>query len=337
MKLTYKILWFEDEEDVFQDTLLPPVQRFLEDMGYTLEVNYQPNGDNLPDLLAKNEVNGYDLILSDVNLGDKSGDQIVTELRAGNILTEVLLYSGNPAAITAIIEGNDWIERASFCVGRPALPDKIKLIIQLTVRKQQDVNNARGLVIAETILLEKKVENILESYFSIAEGAVLDAAKAALLHDIREKKREHHASQTEYFIRIHSVGLEELIEKDVLTAANTVDAILSILNERIKELNIKLNSGGKPSLEEKTRLTGKLTALKSTREELTRFHKEILAIRNTLAHVIEEKDTDGTPYLKSLNKDGAFIKFDAAQYTKIRKDLRKHSDNLEVILEHLLD
>jgi len=319
MKLKYRILWFEDDPDVIEYTHAPAIEEFLVDLGFEPIITHETNAAKLSQLMNSNAINNYDLIVSDNNLNATdgkvfNGNDIIKKLREGHILTEVLLYSSKPFFYRDVVEKHGWVERASYCVGRDNLDQRIKDIILLTVRKQQDVNNTRGLVIAETILLEKTVEHILESYFIIAEGAVLDESKEALLNSIRDKKKEHHDNQTEYFANIHSVSLENLINDDILTAANTVDAITSILNERIKEVNVKLNSGGKPTPEEKEALESKQKALKSTREELILFHKEILSIRNTLAHVVEEEDEDGTPYLKSLNKQGAFIRFDTPQY-----------------------
>lgn len=337
MRLKYKILWFEDDEDVLDYGQGPIIKAFLEDLGFEPVIRHETNGENLATIMPT--INSYDLIVSDLNLdetsgNDISGNEIIKEIRAGKILTEVLLYSSKSKLLNKTVSARyGWIQRASYCSGRSNLVVRLKEIILLTVKKQQDVNNARGLVIAETIVLEKQVERILQGYFKVTKGAI-DAGREALLADIRRRKKEQYEQETSYFTSIESISLEELIEKDILTANNTAVALIDILTVRLKEVNVALNSG-KIEKDKRTVLLLEQKELTIIKGEMTNFNKEILLIRNTLAHVEEQAGPDGIPYLISRNKAGTEIRFDSDQYIKIRKDLRKHSSNLEKILEHL--
>ena len=334
MRLKYKILWFEDDEDVVNEDVGPVIKDILTALGFEPVITHHLNGEHLEGILQDKN---YDLIVTDLNLGDhETGQQLIEQIRSGKILTEVLLYSANAGDLSRVLEKSGWVERASFCVGLANLTNKLKEIILLTVRKNQDVNNIRGLVIAETIYLEHKIENILLDYFGADAEKILDEKKSELLQNIHAKKVTKHESDLEVIKGIKFSEIKSLMEKDILTASNSLDALQSILKQRITDINKELGAGN-IELEAKTRLEEKRDELKTVKTELNNFGTEILKVRNTLAHVIEELGEDGLPFLKSLNTDGTHITFNHEKYVEIRSNLMKHNDNLEKILNHLLE
>lgn len=334
MKLKYRILWFEDDDEVVEDQIGPSLKTFLVELGFQLEIVHRLNGEKLEELLRDRN---YDLIVTDLNLGEyETGEVLIDQVRQGNILTEVLLYSANTTELNNIIANKGWVERASFCVGLGNLNEKLVEIIGLTIRKNQDVNNTRGLVIAETIDLEKKIEKILLHYFDAAEEKVLNESKISLLKNIHVKKLEKHEADIASLKSVDFTKVKTLIENDILTASNSFDAIQSILKDKLKRTNALLNSG-KIEPARKEVIESMKSDLETVKNELNNFRDEILKIRNTLAHVKEEIGEDGVPFLESLNADGTILKFDNIKYVEIRKNLRKHNDNLDRVLKHIED
>jgi hypothetical protein len=332
MTLKYKILWFEDDDDVIKEDVGPLIKTFLIERGFDLNIIHHLNGEKLNDLIKDRS---YDLIVTDLNLGEhETGDVLIDHIREGNILTEVLLYSANANEINKIVEEKGWIERASFCVGLGNLAEKLRLIVSLSIKKNQDVNNVRGLVISETIDLEHKIEKILLIYFSAAAEELLDERKKTILEEIHLRKIKKHEEDIEEIKKVSFTEVQSLIEKDILTASNSFDAIHSILKEKIKDLNVALNSKGLDGTK-KAFYAEKKEELTSIKGELNTFREEVLKIRNTLAHVKEEVDQDGVSFLHSRNADGTEIKFDNNKYIEIRKNLRKHNENLDKILGHM--
>jgi len=63
------------------------------------------------------------------------------------------------------------------------------------------------------------------------------------------------------------------------------------------------------------------------------YREEILRVRNILAHVKEELDGNGEIYLRSLIKGFEALKFDDQFCITIRNDIRKHSKNLDKIID----
>jgi len=149
VNLYYKILWFEDDPQLVQEDIGPDIKKHLDELGFLIDLTHKENGDDLEGVIFQKK---YDLILTDLNLGEghQAGEKLIEYIRTNKILTEVLLYSGNVDGINSIIKTHDLIERVSFSVGIENLNDKIRQIILLTIKKVQEVNNVRGLVMAET-------------------------------------------------------------------------------------------------------------------------------------------------------------------------------------------
>jgi CheY-like chemotaxis protein len=334
MNLNYKILWFEDDEDIISEDVAPQIEEYLKGLGFVPEIFHYFNGENLDSLIEKKN---YDLIVTDLNLGEyETGAQLIDHIREGNILTEVLLYSANANEINAIVDEKGWIERASFSVGLKNLPDKLKKVIYLTIRKTQDVNNTRGLIIAETIYLENKIEEILSEFFKVSAETVLDPQKLELLKNIYDKRIENHKIESEILQSIDYTDLNALIDNDILSAANSFDALQSILKSSIKSLGNEIGIRG---IEKNKRLELEIQMerIKELKATLNGFKEEIFKIRNTLAHVVEEIDEDGTPFLKSINKrDGTTIRFTDEKYIELRSTFKRHKENLMDIYKHLV-
>lgn len=330
MNLGYKILWFEDEPASFmaKNRL---VKRIVENFGFNYSVpRNEIDGANIETI----NFGQYDLIISDLKLSNVRGTALLHKIRDKGIYTEVIFYSS--IGESALREELKKFEiDGVYCADRTNenFKEKVGKVIETTIKKVQDVNNTRGLVIAETILLEKKIESVLLSYFNETEK-ILDEQKAKLLKKIHSKKVIRHQSDIEVLEKVDFKDIKSLIEKDILTTSNSFDAIQSILKDKIKEFGVQMSVKGMPaSLRDE--IEHKRTGLKMIKEELNNFRDEILKIRNTLAHVEEEFDEDGTPYLNSVNTDGAVIKFDNAEYIRIRKNFIKHNLNLDSIIEHL--
>lgn len=336
MNLTYEILWFEDEEEVVKEDIGESVREYLNDLGFKPIITHQKDGSKL-DVLLKNK--NYDLIISDLNLGrDETGDKLIDSIRNQSIFTEVLLYSAVASDISKIMDRNGMIERISFSVGLKELQRKIKSIIDLTLKKVQDVNNMRGLVIAETIDLEIIIENCVKDYFNLYEGKDLIKKKDELLNDIFINKRKN-CEETLKKIGDHlQYSVDELIEDDVITAYDLYRSLQSILKNKIKEINKALNSKLDENIKDELENTKKDMSL--LKEKLNKFSDDIIKLRNTLAHVQEKKNDDGIPYLESINKNGLKILFNGEEYSKIRIKLNSHHDNLiavKKLIESIVD
>jgi hypothetical protein len=307
MNLYFKILWFEDDYELVHDEIGPEIKIYLENLGFAIDLTYSENGDSLDELIYKKK---YDLILTDLNLGDghEAGEKLIEYIRSHKILTEVLLYSGNAEGINTVIKGHDLIERVSFSIGIENLNDKIKKIILLAIKKVQEVNNVRGLVMAETCELDYKMLGILLKFYEKIDAE--DKLRFEnYIFDITEDSFKSSYKKIEKLKEAHDI--KELVHTPIFDSdkkRRTVNKMLEIIANT------------------------KIDVPKNCMDD---YKEEILTIRNVLAHVKEEMDSNGEVYLRSLIKGYETIIFNDEFCIKIRNDIRKHSNNLDKIFDVL--
>lgn len=322
MKLKYEILWFEDNDSWF-NTLSEAIGDFLDSKGFEITIRrYENDEGDLTQILKRMDPN---LILMDFRLDEQTGDEIIEEIRGMEIYTDIVFYSSDGAKII-----REKIQEKSidgvFCSGREIheFEPKVNKIITNTIKKVQDVNNMRGLVIAETIDLEQKLAEILKGYFHIIEED--DLNKKDLLKKICDKKSEQLKKDSKLIVNIYEKHIDELIDKNILTTYNLYTGMQSVLKDNISKLNFLINN---KKGEEKDQLIHRKDSLKSIKDTLSYFENDIIHLRNTLAHVKEVIDSEsGISHLESIMKNVPKITFDEEKYIDIRQKLREHSANL---------
>lgn len=321
MNLKYSILWFEDDPDWYK-SILPDIQEYLDDKGFILEANRYSNDENKLSTLKNHK---FDFILIDYNLANQKGDEIISKIRNYEIYTDVLFYSQGGETIlrkTTAEKGLDGV----FCADRERdnFLDKVFKIIDTTLKKVEDVTNTRGLVIAETIDLENRMLNILQSYLLKSSKEDLD-----FLEKIKTNKIQITESNVEKLRKSDFQNLDYIFENELLTTNDVYDSILICLNDSKKRIGESLN--GEKDKSVKVALNERLTEIKSSRSNLTSFFDEVIQVRNTLAHVKEDINTDGLPILRNINPNKPEIVFDRDKYREIRQNLKKHLLNFNGI------
>lgn len=161
MTLDYKILWFEDEP-AWYEAILTEIEEFLKGIGFLLESLRLDNGKEL-----NGNFDEYDLILIDYNLLGEKGDDLIENIRNHQIFTDIIFYSqaGEQKVRDVVKEkGVDGV----FCAGREQDPflEKVFKVIKTTIKKVEDINNVRGLVMAHTSELDRKMEEVIDILIS---------------------------------------------------------------------------------------------------------------------------------------------------------------------------
>lgn len=152
MKLKYRILWIENEQD-WVESIEDQIHEYLEDLGFTYEMK----------LIGKEEkniaYNDYDLILMDLNLSDQpNGAELISKIRELGSYTDVVFYSS--IGIEELrAKGKEKELEGVYYSGRTpetSFVNKVKAVIDSTLKKVQDLANLRGLVMAEVSELEER-------------------------------------------------------------------------------------------------------------------------------------------------------------------------------------
>ena len=284
------------------------LETYIESLAFIPTVECFENGN-----LAEESIKSikYDLILSDYNIEgtNEQGDVLIQKIRDGGIFTEVLFYSAQPDFDS--IAKNLYRDRVSFYSligdeGFKGFKEKTVKLIDHTVSKLQELNNIRGLVMAETSELDNIVEEMLFSFLS--------------------KTNEKSKTLKEYIVEIIiSSSQGNLKQAQKLNDLDTYGLVKSRIFDADK----------------KSRSINKLLELLELKESVfVEFYKnyktDVLDTRNDLAHAKSDV-IDGVEYL-IISKKGEEhpIKFNQEHCILIRKNLRNQTDILKRIKEILL-
>jgi len=293
MNLTYEILWFEDATD-WAKPLVREIKSFVEEMGFIFsKPRFERNNSNI-DTINYEE---YDLILMDYNLsGTEKGDVLISKIREHDFFSEIVFYSadGAPTLRKAVLnKGLDGV----YCADRQRdsfLP-KVQEVIKVTIKKVLDLNNLRGIVMAETSDIDEKMLEIISLYASL-----LGSEKKGRFLENRRKKCIK--STEDKLKKLNSANLNEYYYNFLFDANQKWMTVVDIVKKTIpeRELIIKL------------------------------YDSEILKIRNVLAHVKEIKDETGK--IQLVYED--YI-FNEQTSKEILNSIKKHEENINAILSFL--
>lgn len=297
MRLEYRILWVEDNKswyettkELFTDT--------LDELGFKLVSMKCENIDEVKAEINKNWLKEYDLLLIDFTLkNSESGDKIIEFIRGIQeqpILTDIIFYS------SAVENVRDSMHKLGlegvYSADRNEIDTKFDLVVNTTIKKVQDINNMRGLVMAEVAELDNKMIELLNKY--------VDGLKSEQKQEFIDKRKNRVLKSLEKMINdFKSISEVSIFEHRDF---NTYHKWMSVKNlvKSIDDEDIKM--------------------------KLDEYEKEIIQNRNKLAHVKEIIGANGETTLA----DGDFI-FNDDVCREIRKNLQKHAVNFERIIEKL--
>ncbi len=296
MNLKYRILWIENEED-WVESIEDQIQEYLEDLGFVYERK----------LIAKEEqdisYNDYDLILMDLNLADQpNGAELISKIRDLGVYTDVVFYSAS--GIDELrAKGREKELEGVFYSGRTpdtAFVNRVKAVIDATLKKVQDLNNLRGLVMAEVSELDAVMDRIIPSYFSTAE-------KMELFHKHITANRETTLQKS----------LNCTNKCQLTWRGKDIQEIVSLLDSSQKARAIKI-------IIEQSR-----PDLYSESNFYEEYNATIITPRNELAHCKSELH-DGQEILLTRKGDKCF---NEAFFKEIRKYILKYSSIFNELLQ----
>jgi len=294
MRIEYNILWVEDE-DTWYETTKQLFSDTLEDLGFKLVPKQCKTFDEVKVEIALNKLKDYDLLLVDFTLrGSDSGEKIIEFIRnikEHPILTDVLFYSSAVENVRNSMRelGLEGV----YTADRKEVETKFEQVVTTTIKKIQEVNTIRGLIMAETSDLD---EIMLEITCILLESDI-------------------------------SPQMSEYIECEII---KTVEFIAELARSSETHISKKILDSRIFTSFHKAKTINKLYKLKQIGVEgfFGTYSKDVLLTRNVFAHV-KEITVDGVKVLKS--KIGKEEIFDEARCIEIRKNLIKHREILEKI------
>lgn len=170
MSLKYSVLWVDDKIDDFIDLgYHQRIHDYLNELFFIPTIATCETAQEAKDLVVTNK---YDLILSDYNIDAEKGDDFIQFVRANNINTEILFYTAQNGIPKLDIDRISFLNiNSSTAEGYSNLFDKTTKLIDLSIEKLHELTTIRGLVTSETSVLDKTMEDIIDTYFVVNESA----------------------------------------------------------------------------------------------------------------------------------------------------------------------
>lgn len=330
MKYKYKILWFEDYHEQLKEQCEPPLRIYLESLGFDLTIQWEPAKLTAP---SDRKYEKYDLIVTDLNLSetgqeDTAGVEILNQIREYKIFTDVLIYSSSPDLLGKAKAGlKSPPERVSFCAGHGDLPDKVQKLIELGIRKVQNLENIRGLVITEAIDLENQMGEIAHQYFSRLDRD-RKRSKISRTKGCKADKIKFAQKKLKEIRALKASQLDRFCTENCITAHDRFRLLSGAVKDSRKYYAAK--AAGETDRERLKTLNEQVAALTKIAKDLGSFDSEVIAARNTLAHV-KERAVGGTIALKGQASNGREITINQAWCVEMRKVVRKHAKNLSML------
>ena len=164
MRLRYKILIFDNDPDwveSIKEDLIEIVQN--EGLLVDAEEDIEICG-NESEFSGK--YNNYDIILIDYDLGCQTGEKIIRRIRDKEHYTEVIFYTQGDKDLHGIIS-QEKIEGV-YCSRRQnhSFLKKFEMVFKNSIKKVLDLNNLRGIVMAETSELDELKSDIFKQAYN---------------------------------------------------------------------------------------------------------------------------------------------------------------------------
>lgn len=158
MRLIFSVLWFDDDEEYFDSLDLEPLENEISSWGFWPEIEKVTTPE---DFICHSPFKSYDLIVVDRNLeGYEDGQEFIANIRQNAIYTEIIFYTaGNTSDLWEAIRTKEL--EGIFISSRNNLLSKIAVVGYQSVRKVLDLENVRGIVMAEVGELDLLLEEII--------------------------------------------------------------------------------------------------------------------------------------------------------------------------------
>ncbi len=251
MNLILRTLWFDDDDtgEFINSLDLEPYKEEVRSWGFGPEIRFVNTAE---EFMGQQPFNDYDVIVVDYNLGDKlpHGEEFIKQVRQQGVYTETIFYSANPTGKLWEAIHEQKLEGV-FVSDRRMVREKLTAVAYQSVRKVLDVNNMRGVVMAEV----GDIDRILESILRAALSGLTTEQQLGVLKRFHERALEQGKK--------HSDKLQEF------KAAPTVEGMLLFCDSYKRWLLFKSIMKIHPSLKG---------------IQIGDFNQEVLSPRNYLAH-----------------------------------------------------
>lgn len=305
MKIEYNILWLDDAKQEIEEG-----EYHLELLDFVKSLNFLPNIELVRtereffEILNQKQ---WDLIMTDYNLDEISenpekGDEVIEKVREKDVLTEILFYTKKDDENRKVgFNRITFIDtsKMSGTIHNEKVVSKAKEIVELTVRKFQNVVAMRGMIMHETSVIDSEMLEIVSNFIQATNSPEV-------------KNRIY-----EELIGFHSRKLDD---SQKFKKNDTIDKVL-------KDPLLISSSQRANAIEEIIKLIG----IDNFIDDLK---INIIKVRNDFAHAVYVKDKEtGREYFVDKQEGSDF---NEEVCKSIRLNIIKHKNNLDLLKQKLL-
>lgn len=278
MDINYKILWFEDTDESY-DTLSRRTARYVSSKNLRCQFKRIYGVSDFD--ISQYDLNSYEVLVVDLQLSQGSkGYQIIEAIRASNYVNDILFYSS--AGVSTLEKAmKEYKLEGVFLSDRDhrMFMEKIKQLIDKSVRRSENIINIRGIVMDETSEFDSQMKDIIIAAQSLMSMDEVDSIKKYISKDLLKKKVDDASKLLEKFPDSGEWEISDLLEENEFTSmmrARLVNRILGLKsNHQIQELISSCRD-----------LLPELFAVPSGKFQFAKAYEDnIIVFRNKLAHV----------------------------------------------------
>ena len=289
MKLEYKVLWFDNDPELFDsmEDEIEEMKKVISGWGFIPDVHLVTDPAKFSSWKPFSEI---DLVVVDFNLDQYGqGQDFIHSIRSSEVFTEVIFYSAQAASELWDAVREKELEGVYIANKDNVIP-RILMVGMHTLRKVLDLANMRGIVMAEVGDLDILLEQIL---ILAIEGVPENV-------------------QQEVFMRFHedaTKGLTGLQQGLVdFEQAPSIDGLIALCDSDKRWSNFN-------------RIKKRDDFLKN--RSFGNYQTDVLKPRNFLAHGVPEKLDDGT--LRFTHR-GAAYEFNDQVSEQLRKTIIQYRE-----------
>ena len=193
MRYDLNILWVEDTATYYEETK-EILETYAEDNGISLKFHYIQDVNVFFEKIKNNEKGFrlYDIFFIDYSLSSGIvGSQLITDLRAKNMDSDILFYSSDKESeIRRIIEEDIGSFEGVYVANRDNFDDKSYLLINKNARCLTSLSNIRGYLMDQTSENDFTVQSYILYKFDKLTSVQKQEISNILLEYIKTKKHE---------------------------------------------------------------------------------------------------------------------------------------------------
>jgi hypothetical protein len=294
MKLTFSILWFDDNPTFVDSLDLETLKNAIKSWGFVPVIKFVHTPEEFKLYSPFKE---FDLIAVDYKLGEHPhGEEFIRDIRGHGVFTEVIFYSNVPSTELWEAIRNAQLEGV-FIANRQVIADKIEKVGRQSVNKILDLNNMRGIVMAEVGELDVTLEAILREGVSGLD----ENGQGRVFKGVHKRASQQAAEDGE--------------KLKTFQGNPTVDALISLATDSAKRWMCFVS------------VLKRHADLLDEREKIGDYQKEVLWPRNCLAHGIPEESEAGVVF----TYQGKAYKFDDTVALELRQTIMGYRERFDAI------